>query len=97
MMRPGRRVVRILMYALLVVLALGYLLPVYVLVNNGLKSFQEVSLSRMWELPGRLSLDSFAKAYRRLAPNLRNSLLLVVPATIGAAVLGSVNGYVLAK
>jgi len=97
MMRPGRRVVRILMYALLVVLALGYLLPVYVLVNNGLKSFQEVSLSRMWELPGRFSLDSFAKAYRRLAPNLRNSLLLVIPATIGAAVLGSVNGYVLAK
>jgi glucose/mannose transport system permease protein len=85
------------MYVLLIALALAYLLPVYVLVNNGLKSFQEVSLSRMWELPGRFSLDSFAKAYRRLAPNLRNSLLLVIPATIGAAVLGSINGYVLAK
>ena len=97
MRRPGRRVVRLLMYALLVVLALGYLLPVYVLVNNGLKSFQEVSLSRMWEPPARFSLDSFERAYRRLAPNFRNSLLLVIPATIGAAVLGSVNGYVLAK
>jgi len=95
--RPGRRVVRLLMYALLIVLALGYLLPVYVLVNNGLKSFQEVSLSRMWEPRARFSLDSFERAYRRLAPNFRNSLLLVIPATIGAAVLGSVNGYVLAK
>jgi glucose/mannose transport system permease protein len=92
-----RPAVRVLMYVLLIALALGYLLPVYVLVNNGLKSFQEVSLSRMWEPPSRLSLDSFARAYRRLAPNLRNSLLLVIPATIGAAVLGSVNGYVLAK
>ncbi len=97
MRRPGLRPARVLMYVLLVALALAYLLPVYVLVNNGLKSFQEVSLSRMWELPGRFSLDSFAKAYRRLAPNLRNSLLLVIPATIGAAVFGSVNGYVLAK
>jgi len=96
-MRSGRRAVRVLMYVLLVVLALGYLLPVYVLVNNGLKSFREVSLSRMWEPPARLSPDSFAKAYRRLAPNFRNSLLLVIPATIGAAALGSVNGYVLAK
>ncbi len=97
MRRPGLRPARVLMYVLLVALALAYLLPVYVLVNNGLKSFQEVSLSRMWELPGRFSFDSFAKAYRRLAPNLRNSLLLVIPATIGAAVFGSVNGYVLAK
>jgi glucose/mannose transport system permease protein len=94
---PRRAAVRLVMYVLLVALALGYLLPVYVLVNNGLKSFQEVSLSRMWEPPSRFSLDSFVRAYRRLAPNLRNSLLLVVPATIGAAVLGSVNGYVLAK
>ncbi|HXF83531.1 MAG TPA: carbohydrate ABC transporter permease, partial [bacterium] len=85
------------MYALLIALAAFYLMPVYVLVNNGLKSFQEVSLSRMWEPPSALRLDSFAKAYARLAPNLRNSVLLVVPATIGAAVLGSVNGYLLAK
>lgn len=91
--RPGR----LLMYAVLIVLAVLYLLPVFVLVNNGLKSFQEVSLSRMWELPSSFSLDSFAKAYSRLAPNFRNSLLLVIPATLFAAALGSLNGYVLSK
>lgn len=91
--RPGR----VLMYAVLIALALFYLLPVFVLVNNGLKSFQEVSLSRMWELPSRFSLDSFTKAYVRLAPNFRNSLVLVIPATIFAALLGSLNGYVLSK
>jgi glucose/mannose transport system permease protein len=91
------RPARLLMYALLIALALFYLLPVYVLVNNGLKSFQEVSLSRMWEPPAEFSLASFAKAYDRLAPNFRNSLLLVIPATLCAAALGSINGYVLSK
>jgi len=91
------RPARLLMYALLIALALFYLLPVYVLVNNGLKSFQEVSLSRMWEPPSQFSLASFAKAYNRLAPNFRNSLLLVVPATLCAAALGSINGYILSK
>ncbi len=91
------RPARLLMYALLIALALFYLLPVYVLVNNGLKSFQEVSLSRMWEPPSQFSLASFAKAYNRLAPNFRNSLLLVIPATLCAAALGSINGYILSK
>ncbi|HEU5298862.1 MAG TPA: carbohydrate ABC transporter permease [bacterium] len=96
-MRGRTRLLRVLMYAALVALALFYLLPVYVLVNNGLKSFQEVSLSRMWELPSTLRFDSFARAYRRLAPNFRNSVMLVVPATIFAAALGSINGYLLSK
>ena len=96
-MRARTRVVRVLMYALLIALAVFYLLPVYVLVNNGLKSFQEVSLSRMWEPPAAFRLDSFTRAYSRLAPNFRNSVLLVVPATIAASLLGSINGYLLSK
>jgi glucose/mannose transport system permease protein len=85
------------LYAVLIGFALFYLLPVYVLVINGLKSFQEVSLSHMWELPARFSLDSFARAFERLAPNLINSFKLVIPATLFSAMLGSINGYILAK
>jgi glucose/mannose transport system permease protein len=88
---------RIALYAVLVVFALFYLLPVYVLVNNGLKSFQEVSLSRMWEFPRHVTVASFGKALDKLAPNLLNSLILVVPATLISSFLGSINGYVLAK
>jgi glucose/mannose transport system permease protein len=88
---------RVALYAVLIGFALFYLLPVYVLVINGLKSFQEVSLSHMWELPARFSLDSFARAFERLAPNLINSFKLVIPATLFSAMLGSINGYILAK
>lgn len=94
----GRRPVRrILLYAVLLAFAVFYLVPVYVLVNNGLKSFQEVSLARMWLPPERLTLESFGKALGNLAPNFRNSVLLVVPATILSSFLGSINGYILAK
>lgn len=101
--RPATRTVtprvrwgRVLVYGALLLFAAFYLMPVYVLVVNGLKSFREVSLSRMWALPADLSVDSFAAAYARLRPNVLNSVRLVVPATVLAAVVGSLNGYVLA-
>ena len=53
----------IVVYALLVIASAVYLTPVLVQLVTGLKSFQEVSLSRMWNLPTSLSLASFAKAW----------------------------------
>ena len=40
-----------------------YLLPVYLLFITGMKSFQEVSLARMWDLPSGLSLRQLLKAW----------------------------------
>jgi len=100
-LRPGR----ILIYVVLVVFALFYLMPIYVLLITGLKSFTEVSLDRMWNLPQSLSFDSFRDAWfgnestaiNGLAQNFMNSMLLTVPTTLISAILGSMNGYVLAK
>ncbi|HET8679858.1 MAG TPA: carbohydrate ABC transporter permease, partial [bacterium] len=98
MRRPRRGwPVRAIIYAFLIGFAIFYLVPVYVLLNNGLKSFREVSLSRMWAPPVHVTLDSFGRALERLAPNLRNSVVLVIPATVLSSFLGSINGYVLAK
>ena len=58
----GIRWTRVLIYAALIGFAVFYLLPVYVLLVTGLKSFEEVSLSTMWNLPSTLSLDSYIKA-----------------------------------
>ena len=96
---------QIAVYALLVIAALFYLMPIYVQVVTGLKSFKEVSLATMWSLPTHLNLESFAKAWlgkpemgiKGLAENFWNSVLLAVPATLISAFLGSINGYVLAK
>jgi glucose/mannose transport system permease protein len=80
-------------------------MPVYVLLVTGLKSFTEVTLDRMWSLPGEFSLDSFRDAWLGneqsaipgLAANFYNTILLTVPATLISAALGSLNGYVLSK
>jgi glucose/mannose transport system permease protein len=74
-----------------------FLLPIWVMLITGLKSFDEVSLARMWELPSGINLDNFAAAFERLAPNLLNSILLAVPAAAISAVIGSMNGYILSK
>ncbi len=96
---------RILVYALLVLFAAFYMLPLYILVVTSLKPFTEVNLSHMWDLPQNISLDSFRDAWfgsesqsiTGLAGNFLNSIELVVPATLISAMLGSLNGYVLAK
>lgn len=97
MRRVRIRWMRVVVYALLVTFALFYLMPVYVLVLNGLKSFQEVSLSRMWAPPSSFSLASFGKAFDKLRPNFLNSVRLVVPATLLSSFVGSLNGYILSK
>ncbi|NWF67645.1 MAG: carbohydrate ABC transporter permease [Chloroflexi bacterium] len=95
--RPAIKPGRILIYALLILFLLLFLLPVYMVIITSFKSFQEVDLSRMWQLPVSLNFESFARAWEVLAPNFANSLLLVVPATAISAIIGSLNGYVLAK
>jgi glucose/mannose transport system permease protein len=84
-------------YAVLTAFALLYLMPIYVLLVTGLKSFDEVSLKQMWDIPSGLHFDSFRDAYKALDANLANSFKMVIPATIISCFLGSINGYVLTK
>jgi glucose/mannose transport system permease protein len=84
-------------FVILALLAAFFLMPVWVMLITGLKQFAEVSLPRMWDLPSGIYFDNFAAAYDALAPHLRNSILLAVPAAVVASLLGSMNGYVLSK
>ncbi len=96
---------RITLYVVLILFALYYLMPVYVLLVTSLKDFKEVSLRNMWNPPKSLSMQSFIQAWngdpkrglRGLSGNFMNSIYLVVPATFISAFLGSMNGYVLTK
>ncbi len=95
--RLNRIGVKTLIYLLLILFSIYFLIPIYVMLVTGLKSFQEVNLKDMWSLPVRLSLDGFKKAAVKLYPNLRNSFLLAIPATMVSALLGSLNGYIFSK
>jgi glucose/mannose transport system permease protein len=86
-----------LMMATLILALLFYLMPVYVMVINGLKEAQGVSLTTMWNLPKTFSGAGFGEAWHRLRANMLNSLIMVIPATIISSFFGSLNGYVFAK
>jgi glucose/mannose transport system permease protein len=86
-----------LILGLLICCALFFLMPIYVMVVTGLKQAQNVSLSTMWQLPVHLSGGGFYEAWRRLYPNLGNSLQLTIPATIISSILGAINGYIFSK
>lgn len=99
--KPGRNgrflQTRHLLYLPLLLAAAFYLIPMYVMLNTGFKSFEEVSLQTMWKLPTGINFDNFTAAFRALAPHLWNSIRLVIPAAFISSILGSLNGFILAR
>lgn len=93
-----RTLLHILFYIILTALAIVYLLPVYLMVLTGLKSISQVDLKTMWSMPNNgLHIENFIAGYKQLAPNINNSLMMVIPEAILSSLLGSLNGYLLSK
>jgi glucose/mannose transport system permease protein len=84
-------------YVVLFALVCIFLIPLYVVLVTAFKDPAQISPSRMWELPDSLSLDTFRTVWPKLEQGLRNSLLMAIPASIIASVLGAANGFVLSK
>lgn len=96
-MKTKLRIGKNWLYIPLIALAIFYLLPMYVMLVTGFKSFEEIDLQTMWNLPKGIALDNYIEAYGTLAPSLWNSFLMVIPATLISSMLGSLNGFILAK
>src|ERR1700749_2403925 len=80
---------RLVLYLLLAVLALGFLLPVYVMVVNSLKPLEEIRSGNLMALPKDWTVAAWLTAWSTaqigvqptgLKPYFINSFLLVVPA-----------------
>jgi glucose/mannose transport system permease protein len=85
------------LYLPLILLSIFYLMPMYLILVTGFKSFAEIDLTKMWNLPQGIAFDNYVEAFKNLAPSLWNSFKMVIPATIISSILGSINGFVLAK
>jgi glucose/mannose transport system permease protein len=97
---------RVALYALLVVLALLFLMPVYVMVVNSLKPLDEIRSGNLMALPLNWTIEPWLTAWSTaqigveptgLKPYFINSFLLVVPAVVLSTVIGALNGYVLTQ
>ena len=98
--------VRVLIYAALLVFAVYYLLPLYVMLVNSVKPLEEIRGGGMLSLPQQWTLDPWRSAWSTaqigveptgLRPYFMNSILMVVPAVAISTLLGALNGYVLTK
>ena len=93
-----RRLLRLGLYVTLLGAAIFFVIPVYLLFMTGMKTFAEAAqTSLMWQLPQAASFDSFGQAWQTISPNFMNSVKIAVPAAILSSMLGSLNGYILAK
>lgn len=92
-----RRLVRVLIYTLLLVLTVFFLVPIYLVIVTALKDPATINLNTAWNLPETPYWASFGEVAEAFGPRIRNSTILVVVATILSAMMGSMNGYVLSK
>ena len=97
---------RIAIYAFLVVFALIYLLPLFVVVANSFRELPEITQNGLIALPHSFSLSAWPKAWAHycvagtcegIKRNFFNSLYMTIPATIASTLVGALNGYVLSK
>jgi len=93
---------RVIVYAVLIVLALLFLVPLGVVVVNSLRSSREIAATSLIGWPGHLIFSNYAQAWNKfcmaehcwgIEPYMLNSLTLAIPATIISTLLGALAGY----
>ena len=95
---------RLFVYSLLLLAALFFLAPLYVMVATSLKDAEQIRSGNLLSLPHGLNFESWRLAWstactgvdcRGLAPFFWNSVIMAVPAVLISTAWGAVNGYVL--
>jgi glucose/mannose transport system permease protein len=106
--RPRRTFSRrnIFLYGTLIVVALYYLLPLYVMVVTSLKGMPEIRVGNIFAPPVEITFEPWAKAWATACTGLNcdglsrgfwNSVRITVPSVIISIAIASVNGYALAN
>ncbi|WEX08409.1 carbohydrate ABC transporter permease [Chelativorans sp. AA-79] len=104
--RPTRVLSRgnIFLYGTLFVVAVYYLLPLYVMVVTSLKGMPEIRLGNVFSPPMEITFEPWVKAWATACTGLNcdglsrgfwNSVQITVPSVILSIAIASVNGYAL--
>ena len=96
----------VFLYGTLIVLALYYLLPLYVMVVTSLKGMPEIRLGHIFSPPIEITFEPWVKAWSTACTGLNcdglsrgfwNSVRITVPSVVLSIAIASVNGYALAN
>jgi glucose/mannose transport system permease protein len=97
---------RFLLWAILILFALFYLAPLYVMIATSLKSVEEIRAGNLLAFPQDPSFAAWAKAWSAACVGVEctgigrfffNSVKMVIPAVLISTLIGALNGYVLTK
>ena len=96
----------IILYSILIVAALYYLIPLYVMTVTSLKGLEEVRLGNIFAPPLEITFEPWVKAWTSACTGLYceglkvgflKSVYITIPSVIVSIAVGSVNGYALAN
>jgi glucose/mannose transport system permease protein len=100
----GRTLGRIVVYGLLILVALYYLMPLFVMLTTSIKTLEEIRAGNLVALPGTVTFEAWSKAWGSactgadcsgLKNNFWASVSFVLPAVAISTLIGAFNGYVL--
>jgi glucose/mannose transport system permease protein len=96
---------RIIIYGIIIVAALYYLLPLYVMITTSLKGLPEIRVGNIFAPPLEVvTFEPWVKAWTSactgltcngLAPGFWNSVKITLPSTIVSVMVAAVSGYAL--
>ncbi|VAW23744.1 ABC transporter, permease protein 2 (cluster 1, maltose/g3p/polyamine/iron) [hydrothermal vent metagenome] len=95
---------RIGVYAFLVLAALFFIVPLWVMVVTSLKTMPEIRLGNLFNWPANLTFEPWIKAWQTactgrdcngISPGFFNSVKIAVPSVIVSVLISAINGYAL--
>ncbi|QBQ98531.1 carbohydrate ABC transporter permease [Paraburkholderia pallida] len=98
------KVSRVVVYAALILFALYFLFPLYVMLSTSFKSLDQIHTGNMLTLPTSPTFAPWIKAWSQACTGVRcdgmqpffmNSVKMVIPAVLISSIIGAFNGYVL--
>jgi glucose/mannose transport system permease protein len=97
---------RIVIYGVLIVAALYYLVPLYVMVMTSLKGLPEIRMGNIFSPPLEVTFEPWLKAWNSACTGLYceglkvgfwNSVKITIPSVVISVSIGAINGYILAN
>ena len=106
--KPRRRLspTNVMLYGTLLLVALYYLLPLYVMVVTSLKGMPEIRLGNVFSPPVEVTFEPWVKAWAEACTGINcdglsrgfwNSIRILIPSVIVSIAVASVSGYALAN
>lgn len=94
---PRARTARSIRYLLLFLSLVVVLMPAYVLFITSFKTLGDTNAASAWSPPTEWTTAAWSKAWDTLSPSLWRTIQIAVPGALISSLLGSTNGFVLAR